>query len=353
MIPLYKPFMPEELPEMNAILHSGALAYGKWGWEFEKSLEAYTGAPHVAVVNSFNAAVQIALLTLGIGYDDEVITSPQSCLASNMPILSVGAKAVWADIDPRTGTLSPDSVRKKLTAATKAIFHNHHCGYPGYIDEINTIGKEKGLPVIDDCIEAFGARYKGRALGSLDTDVTLFSFQTVRLPNTIAGGAVCFRDIELHEKACKLRDLGVDRSTFRDDMGEISPLSDVRQPGMGVTMNEVSSYIGCMQMRHIDSLLAIQRRNAQKWRSELTEEPFFQPLGRSETEPNYWVFGLLAKQGRIDGIRHFRTHGYYASSVHLPNYNYSVFGNYENDLPGVREFYEHYLALPCGWWIEE
>jgi degT/dnrJ/eryC1/strS aminotransferase len=122
---------------------------------------------------------------------------------------------------------------------------------------------------------------------------------------------------------------------------------------MGVTMNEVSSYIGCMQMRHIDSLLAIQRRNAQKWRSELTEEPFFQSLGRSETEPNYWVFGLLAKQGRIDGIRHFRTHGYYASSVHLPNYNYSVFGNYENDLPGVREFYEHYLALPCGWWIEE
>ena len=86
MIPLYKPFMPEELPEMNAILHSGALAYGKWGREFEKSLEAYTGAPHVAVVNSFNAAVQIALLTLGIGYDDEVITSPQSCLASNMPI---------------------------------------------------------------------------------------------------------------------------------------------------------------------------------------------------------------------------------------------------------------------------
>lgn len=353
MIPLYKPFMPEELPEMNAILHSGALAYGKWGREFEKSLETYTGAPHVAVVNSFNAAVQIALLTLGIGYDDEVITSPQSCLASNMPILSVGAKAVWADIDPRTGTLSPDSVRKKLTAATKAIFHNHHCGYPGYIDEINTIGKEKGLPVIDDCIEAFGACYKGRALGSLDTDVTLFSFQTVRLPNTIDGGAVCFRDIELHEKACKLRDLGVDRSTFRDEMGEISPLSDVRQPGMGVTMNEVSSYIGCMQMRHIDSLLAIQRRNAQKWRSELTEEPFFQPLGRSETEPNYWVFGLLAKQGRIDGIRHFRTLGYYASSVHLPNYNYSVFGNYENDLPGVREFYEHYLALPCGWWFEE
>ena len=150
--------MPEQLPEIETILHSGALAYGKWGRAFETSLITFTGAPHAAVVNSFNAAVQIALLTLGIGHGDEVITSPQSCLASNMPILSVGAKVVWADIDPHTGTLSPESVRRKITPATRVIFHNHHCGYPGYIDEINAIGREKGLPVIDDWIEASGAQ---------------------------------------------------------------------------------------------------------------------------------------------------------------------------------------------------
>ena len=344
--------MPEQLPEIETILHSGALAYGKWGRAFETSLITFTGAPHAAVVNSFNAAVQIALLTLGIGHGDEVITSPQSCLASNMPILSVGAKVVWADIDPHTGTLSPESVRRKITPATRVIFHNHHCGYPGYIDEINAIGREKGLPVIDDCIEAFGAQYKGRTMGSLDTDVSLFSFQTVRLPNTIDGGAVCFRDPALHQKACRLRDLGVDRKTFRDSMGEISPLSDVKQAGMGVTMNEVSSYIGYLQMQQIESLLAIQQANAQQWIHKLALKEEYQPLGRTEIKPNYWVFGLRTGKGRTDAILNFRAQGYYASSVHLPNYMYSVFGNRGDDLVGAKEFYDHYLALPSGWWSD-
>ncbi len=352
-IPLYKPYMPEKLPEMEAILHSGALAYGKWGRKFEAMIAGYTGAPHVAVVNSYNAAVQIALKTLDIGAGDEVIASPQSCLASNMPILSVGAKTVWADIDPKTGTLSPDSVRKKITPATRAIFHNHHCGYPGYIDEINAIGKEKGIFVIDDCIEAFGAVYKDRMLGAAGADVSLFSFQTVRLPNAIDGGAVCFRDAELHEKACRMRDLGVDRKTFRDNLGEISPASDVTFPGMGVTMNEISSYIGCRQMEDMDALLERQRNNADRWREQLAAESGVTPLGRSETLPNYWVFGLLYGNGREKGILHFREMGYHASSVHLPNYYYSVFNDRGERLSGVREFYEHYVAVPCGWWFNQ
>ena len=86
--------MPENLPEIENILHSGALAYGKWGKEFEQAISDFTGAPHVATVNSYNAAVQIAFLTLGVGYEDDVITSPQSCLASNMPILSSGASVI-------------------------------------------------------------------------------------------------------------------------------------------------------------------------------------------------------------------------------------------------------------------
>ncbi len=352
-IPLYKPYMPEELPEMQTILHSGALAYGKWGKAFEKIIADYIGIPHIAVVNSYNAAVQVALKTLGIGVGDEVITSPQSCLASNMPILSVGAKTVWADIDPKTGTLSPDSVRKKITPATRAIFHNHHCGYPGYIDEINDIGKEKGLFVIDDCIEAFGAVYKNRMLGATGADVSLLSFQTVRLPNTIDGGAVCFQDSEFHEKACRMRDLGVDRKTFRDSLGEISSSSDVTFPGMGVTMNEISSYIGYRQMEDIKPLLQRQRNNADEWRKQLSAHPNVIPLGRPETNPNYWVFGLLYEGGREKGILHFREMGYHASSVHLPNYYYSVFNDRGEDLPGVREFYEHYVAVPCGWWFEK
>jgi len=356
MIPLYKPYMPEKLPELVNILHSGALAYGKWGREFEQSISDFTGVPHVAIVNSYNAAVQIAFLTLGFGYGDDVITSPQSCLASNIPILSSGANVIWADIDPKTGTLDPEKIKSKITPKTKAIFHNHHCGYPGYIDEINTIGKEKGIVVIDDCIEAFGSEYKGKMMGALDTDVTIFSFQTVRLPNTIDGGAVCFRDKSLHNQACKLRDLGINRTTFRDNLGEISHLSDITKIGMGVTMNEINSYIGLQQMKEISGLLSQQRMNGKAWKLKLEQDCNCKGMSISkDISPNYWVMGMLYTKGRVAGIEHFRKLGFYASTVHLPNNRYSVFGsaNMDSELKGVEEFYNHFIAVPSGWWIQE
>ena len=91
--------------------------------------------------------------TLGLKYGDEVLASPMGCLVSTQPYASMGFKIKWCDIDTVTGTLDPDSVRAKITPNTKAIIHNHFCGYPGYIDEINSIGREYGIPIIDDGIE--------------------------------------------------------------------------------------------------------------------------------------------------------------------------------------------------------
>ena len=115
------------------------------GGGFEDALQKYLHCLQVPVtVNSFTAAIHVMLAALGVKRGDEIIASPQSCLASTMPLLSYGAKVVWADVDPKRGTLCPESVEGKISPATKAIFHNHHCGYPGYIDEINEIGRRKG-----------------------------------------------------------------------------------------------------------------------------------------------------------------------------------------------------------------
>ena len=198
--------MPE-LPEMDAILHSGALAYGKWAREFEKRLAEYMGVKHVLYTNSYSNAWQVLLRTLGMDVGDEVIATPMSCLQSTMPFAQAGLKVVWADIDPRYGILDPDSVKSKITPKTKLICNYHFCGYPGYVDEINAIAKEKGIMVVDDCIEAFGSKYKGKRLGNVGTPVSIFNFQTVRLPNTIEGGAIVFEDEELYKKAVIIRDL--------------------------------------------------------------------------------------------------------------------------------------------------
>ena len=92
MIPLFKPYMPEKLPKLDYILHSGALAYGKWGHEFEKRLGEYIYNSQILATNSFNAAYQLAITTLGLQPKDEVIGSPMTCLASNQPFCHTACK---------------------------------------------------------------------------------------------------------------------------------------------------------------------------------------------------------------------------------------------------------------------
>lgn len=347
MIPLYKPYMPVELPELINILHSGELAYGKWGKEFESRLRLYVGVDNLMTTNTYAMSIQIALTVLGLKPGDEVISSPMSCLASNQPLNTYGLKVKWADIDPTTGTLCPDSVRKSITSDTKLIFHNHFCGYIGHVDEINTIGRELGIPVIDDCVEAFGSKYKGNIAGNLGTDITIFSFQTVRLPNTIDGGAVVFKDKKLYKAALLARDFGICRNIFRDQNGEISPFCDISTPGFGGTMSDVNSYIGCLQMDNLPKLLKKQKTNANKWNEEIC---FFKLNNRDEIEPNYWVYGVLS-DNKVEDMFRFRGQGFYASGVHLPNSYYSVFGAQDHHL-GVLEFNKKFVALPCGWWFD-
>lgn len=350
MIPLFKPFMPLELPELEDILHSDTLAFGKWGKLFEEKISLYIGNPNVVVVNSYNSAILVMLTTFRIKPGDEVIASPMSCLASNQPFASLGISIIWADVDPLTGTLNPESVKEKISAKTKIIFHNHYCGYPGYIDEINEIGTQNGIYIVEDSIEAFGSEYKYNKIGNTGSDATVFSFQTIRLPNTIDGGAISFKDKILFEKAKQIRDLGIDRTIFRDEIGEISSKCDIKYPGYGATLCEPNNYIGCVQMEKIKELIELQRKNAQGWMDIMINDyPHVSILGKALQNPNYWIFGILTTD-KINVMQQLRNKGFYTSSVHYPNNNYSVFGK-RSILPGVDQFYSNFLALPCGWWL--
>ncbi len=349
MIPLFKPYMPT-LPNINHILQSGQLAYGKYGREFERRLSDFLGVKDVIVTNSYNMAISVTLTTLGIGYGDEIILSPMACLASTQPLIASGIKVKWADVDPTTGTLDPDYLEKNITSKTKAIIHNHYCGYIGYIDEINAIGKKFSIPVIDDCIEAFGGTYKGKILGNVGTDATIFSFNPVRIPNTIDGGAVCFKDHDIAQTSLYIRDCGIRRAIFRDALGEISPLCDIDTIGYSATMSDVNAYIGIEQLNNVDELLLKQRRNAIYWDSFIRENlSDVKALSREEINPNYWVYGMLTPS-KSEMFQKFRNLGYSASSVHLNNNCYSIFGEKTN-LKGVNEFYSRFLAIPSGWWV--
>lgn len=350
MIPLYKPYMPD-LPELNRILHSGQLAAGSYTHKFENKLRDYIKHDHILATSTFSTAISVAITTEGLKYGDEVIASPMACLASTQPYATAGLKIIWADVDPHTGTLTPESVENKITSRTKGIIHNHFCGYPGYIDEINTIGKKYGITVIDDGIECFGTTYKGKLIGNCGTDVTVFSFNPVRIMTTIDGGAIIFNNKKDYEKGALVRDCGIDRSRFRDEAGEISPDCDITMQGYSATLSNVNSYIGIMQFIDFKERLAKQRKNAEQWKEILQRFRQYKPLKNINGEPNYWVFGIFSND-KVACIKYFRNLGYYASGVHINNNIYSVFGS-EKTLPGVQEFYNSFVALPCGWWMND
>lgn len=340
--------MPD-VPLVNDILHSGQLAYGKYGREFERELAEFFGTSHIIVTNTFNMSMLVALTTLGLKPGDTVIASPMACLASTQPLLSAGLKIRWADVNPETGTLCPDSVKDKLQYNPKVIIHNHFCGYVGFIDEINSLGREYGIPVIDDGIEAFGSEYQGKKIGNTDTDVTIFSFNPVRFPNTLDGGAVIFKDENMFNRSILVRDAGIDRSKFRDKNGEINSQCDIQIIGHSATPMELSSYLGIRQMYYINSILEQQRSNAAKWDTVISQLPRIEPIKVKGTLPNYWVYGILTSN-KHDDLLFFRDKGFYVSSVHYKNNAYSVFDDKSN-LPGVEKFFKSFLGLPCGWWV--
>jgi dTDP-4-amino-4,6-dideoxygalactose transaminase len=351
MIPIYKPYMPENLVDgINEILYSGQLAYGKYGREFEKSLSEFIGNPKILSIATYNQALLIVLSALDLKFGDEIIASPVSCLASNQPFAIKGLKIKWVDVDPASGTIDVGHLRRLISKDTKAIFNNLFCGYAGELDEVYEIGRQFGIPVIDDCVEAFGTEYKGNKTGNTGADISVYSFQTVRLPNTIDGGGLAFKDDVLFQKAKVMREYGIERLNFRLSNGEINPNCDISLEGYGATMSEINSYIGVKQMGKIQLLLDKQRENAEKWNDFFCALDQSSPLKvNHQVVPNFWVYGVLANDKK-KFLPLMKDKGFYSTGVHINNNIYSVFKN-DAELPGVNEFMNKYVAIPSGWWV--
>lgn len=353
MIPLYKPYVPE-LPNLSDVIYSGKLSYGHYSKEFEKKLSIKIDKPNTLIVNSFSNAMFIVLTCIGVKPGDYIIASPMCCLASTQPLSVLGLNILWADVDPKTGTLCPYSVKMLLKYDVKAILHNHFAGYVGHINEINKIASEKSIPVIDDCIEAFGSKYKNKFLNQHNSDYTLYSFNPVRFLNTVDGGAISFKNKSDYDLAVLLRDAGIDRTIFRDNIGEISPGCDIYLPAYSATPNEIFSYIGLMQLDVVDSLIETHQQNAEIFKS-VTDESNFESLYQNYAKPNNWVSAFLVEDNRMM-IKEFSSNQIVSSAIHLRNDNYSIFHNdlnFNQYLPGVDEFSRRFIAIPCGYWLSD
>ena len=185
-----KQFLSED--DFKAVLDclkSDYLTQGPTVKDFEKKIADYVGAKYCVAVANGTAALHIAALALELNPDDEVITSPNTFLASANCILYAGAKPKFADIEAETGNIDPDAMVKAITPNTRAIIPVHFAGQSCDMEAIAVIAKEHGLKVIEDAAHAIGSNYKDTKVGCCKhSDMTTFSFHPVKTITTAEGG---------------------------------------------------------------------------------------------------------------------------------------------------------------------
>lgn len=346
MIPLVKTNIAgreQLMPAIEKVLYSGYVASGQAVKDFEEELREFIGNPYVLATNSGTGALHIALTILNIGPGDEVISTPMTAEPTNTTIAIMGAKVVWADVDPETGLASPASIREKITDKTKAIMVVHYAGMVCDMDQINKISKEYNIPVIEDAAHAFGSKYDGKIVGS-NSRFTCYSFQAIKQLTTVDGGAIAFTNPEDMAEARKLRWFGLDRTVSRLE-------NDITRAGYKYEMNNVTATIGSVHLKNYPAIMRTYIDNGKFYDRELagvdgvTLVPYYR-----NTEPSYWLYTMKVER-RSEFIKMMEEHGVTASPLHHRTDTHSVFAESRCDLPGMEKFYSEFVHIPCGWWV--
>ena len=255
-IPLTAPwFGPEELERVAAALRGRVAGDGPFSRTVERRLEAMLGVPRVLLTTSCTHALELALLTLGIGPGDEVVCPSFTFVSTANAVLRVGARPVFADIEDETLGLDLAEVERRLTPRSAAVLPVHYAGIAPDMDGLLALARARGLHVVEDAAQGLGATLHGRPLGSLG-DAGCFSFHETKNVTCGEGGALALRDPARAASAEIIREKGTNRSAFL--RGEVDKYTWVAE-GSSYVLSDVLAALLDAQLDRLDE---IQRRRS-------------------------------------------------------------------------------------------
>ena len=348
MLPLVKVGLPpvkELMLALESVLYSGQIAEGQQVYDFEEKFSNYFKLPNILAMSSGTAALHAALTLAGVLPGDEVISTPMTAEPTNTAILNCGAKVVWADVDPQSGNVNPDSIRQSITAKTKAIVVVHYAGYPVRLAEIRAIADEFDIPLVEDCAHALGATYDGKPVGTVG-DFGIFSLQAIKHMTTVDGGMLTVADPKLMTAAKKFRWFGMLKGVPRTEV-------DIQTVGYKYNMNNVNATIGLVQLKYISDVINRHISNGQYYDEWFQSVPGVD-FARCDVaaKPTYWLYTLLSDHAQ-EIEKALNAADVMASKLHRPNNLHSIFNSSKKPLPGLEKFYKRLLHIPCGWWVSD
>lgn len=355
----FLPFSPpcvgeEEIAAVADVLRSDWITTGPGTRDFEQRFSEMVSAPATLALNSCTAALHTALVTLGLGPGDEVITTPMTFAASVNVIEHVGATPVLVDVEADTANIDPARVAAAVTARTKAIIPVHYAGHPVELDAIQAIANAHRLAVVEDAAHALPASYKGRRIGSGANPVA-FSFYATKNLTTAEGGALTASE-EFLDRARVVSLHGMSRDAWkRYDKGG-SWFYEVVLPGFKYNMTDIQAAIGRVQLARLESFQRRRREVVSQYHDAFSQCDALEiPVERPDVEHAWHLYVLRLRPGTLaigrDAFieelkaRNIATSVHFIP-VHIHPYYRDKYRLAPGDFPVALSHYERAVSLP-------
>ncbi|MCS7184887.1 MAG: DegT/DnrJ/EryC1/StrS family aminotransferase [bacterium] len=307
--------------------------------KFEVEFASYIGTKYAVGVSNGTDALELILRAINIKEDDEVITTPFSFYSSTSSILYLGAKPVFADIDPETFNIDPANIKKKITKRTKSILIVHIFGNPCNMEEIMWISNKYAIPVIEDACQAHGATYKGKKCGSFGIAGAFSFYPTKNLSCFGDGGIITTNSKEIYQKILLLRNMG------RKKQYEFSTL------GYNKRLDEIQAAILRIKLKKLDELNIRRINNANIYISELKNVEIQKTYDGAVCVYNTFTIRVKNRLKLIDEFKKYNIPYmiYYPKTLN----NIKPFRKYYVKTPIAQKLTKEVISLPFGPFIKK